>query len=281
MTTQNAPENGEIDVPWNLVVPEADIYIVGYGNRMPNDLTLEALAVLKKCRRVFGIPPINAPEFGIPKMESLWRLYSHDKPRRETYQEWLDLVLDAAAEPPVALATSGSAMVGALVTHRILEEAPRRGLTVHVSNAASFVDGLLADCNIEPFFGLEMWEATAFVRLEITPNVKANLLLPQAPLYNVTTGVNTKDVTIETSSMVSRLRDHLLKFYPPEHRVHFVWTGSGVGATATSGRIESLALAELDHPGREAMSTLLVPRIGRDAKLDFEGNQDRELIGNR
>src|SRR5690348_14556137 len=99
--TQPREQAGQIDVPWNLVVPEADLYLVGYGMRLPNDLTLEALAVLKSCTRVFGIPPLHAPEFGIPPMENLVLHYASDKNRRATYREWRDLILAAAeADPP-------------------------------------------------------------------------------------------------------------------------------------------------------------------------------------
>lgn len=101
-----------LQVPWNLVVPEVDVHLVGYGNRMPNDFTLEMLAVLQRCNRVFGLPPIHAPEFRIPEMTSLLPLYGITKRRTETYREMMETVLDAAAsEPPVAFATYGSALV--------------------------------------------------------------------------------------------------------------------------------------------------------------------------
>jgi uncharacterized protein YabN with tetrapyrrole methylase and pyrophosphatase domain len=264
-------QTGEIDVPWNLTIPEVDVHLVGYGMRLPNDFTLETLAVLKHCKRVFGIPPIYAPEFGIPEMENLCLFYDPQQNRKKAYQKWLELVLDAAAsDPPVALATYGSAMVGALVTHRILEEAPRRGLTVHVSNAVSSIDGIWADFNIEPFFGFEIWEATAFVKLAIEPNTRTNLMLPQTPLFGVTKGPDVAKSTMEVSSTVAVLRDHLLRFYPSEHEVHFVQTGSGPGPNSIRPSIETLPLTDLDHPGRDLLSTLLVPRLGSHEGLDFQ-----------
>lgn len=263
---------GAIDVPWNLVVPTVDIHLVGYGNRLPNDFSLEMLAVLQRCKRIFGLPPIHAPEFSIPEMESLMGLYGPNKQRMVTYREMADRVLDAAAaDPPVALATYGSIMVGALTPHLILEEAAERGLTVHVTNAVSCFDGLWADFNIEPFYGFEVWEATAFVRLGIVPNVAANLMLPQAPVLDVQVGLDVEAMTLEASSTVARLRDHLLKFYPADHEVHFVKTSSGAGPHLLGSAVESLALADLDHPGRELMSTLVVPRGKKPGRgrLDF------------
>ncbi|GLY30754.1 SAM-dependent methyltransferase [Kineosporia sp. NBRC 101731] len=263
--------NGEIEVAWDMSVPDADIYLVGYGNRLPNDFTLEMLAILKNCTRVFGVPPLRAPGFGIPEMENLMVHYGPDKKRRITYSEWLDRILDAAqADAPVAFATYGSAMVGTWVAHRILEEAPRRGLKVHVSNAVSFLDGMFADLNLEPFYGFSMWEATSFVTLGITPDTRAHLVLPQAPMFQVHEGLDPQTHTLRHSTTVTELRDHLLKFYPPGHEVTYIQAASGTGTHNDEPVIERMRLAELDHGGRSQGATLLVPGLSRPRALDFE-----------
>lgn len=261
-TITEPTQDGILEVPWNLVVPEVDIHLVGYGNRLPNDLTLEALAVLKRCKRVFAVPPIHAPEFGIPAMESLMHLYSPERRRLDTYGEWARIVLDAAAaDPPVAFATYGSAMVGTFVTHRLIELAAQRGLSLHVTNATSSFDGIWADFDIDPCDGFEIWEATAFMRLEIVPNPCAHLLLPQAPMLDVTGGIDTERMCIEASSTVSKLRDYLLRFYASDHEVHFDTTASGAGEDVLMSEIETVSLRDLDHPGRRQASTLIVPRV--------------------
>lgn len=264
------------EVPWKLVVPEAEVYLVGYGMRMPNDFTLETLAILKECKRVFGGPPIDLSAFGIAEMEDLLAFYDSDKPRLQTYRDIELLILEAAAEdPPVAFATYGSTMFGTYPAHRILDEAPRRGMRVHVCNAVSSLEGIWADCNIEPFFGFEVWEATGFVTLGIEPNTSANLLLPQAPFFEVVGGTDLVTKRITRSSTITRLRDYLLRFYPPEHTVHFITTGTGVGHDGFRSRIETVILAELDHPGAGTASTLLVPRLSAfgvtaGVQMDFE-----------
>lgn len=263
---------GVIDVPWNLVVPTVDVHLVGYGNRFPNDFTLEMLAVLKRCKRIFGVPPLHAPDFGIPPMESLVSLYAPGKPRTQTYAEMVERVLDAArTEPPVAFATYGSAMVGTLAAHRIIEEAAGYGLSVHVTNAVSSFDGIWADFNIEPFYGFEVWEASAFAHLRIEPDTRANLVLPQAPMFDIGDGPDPQAMTMRSSTNVAELRDHLLRFYPPDHTVHFVKTGAGAGPRLVGADIESLPLRDLDHPGRQQGSTLLVPRAKPTGRghLDF------------
>lgn len=263
---------GTIEVPWNLVVPTVDVHLVGYGNRFPNDFTLEMLAVLQRCKRIFAVPPIHAPEFNIPQMESLMGLYAADKRRIDTYLEMAERVLAAAAEdPPVALATYGSVLCGAVAPHVILEQAHDRGLTVHVTNAASCFDGIWADLNMDPFYGFEVWEATVFVDREIQPNTSANLMLPQAPVLDVLVGPETSSLAMTMSSSLARLRDHLLKFYAAEHEVHFVATSSGAGPHILGSQIESLPLTDLEQPARHQASTLVVPRAKvLRGKVDYD-----------
>jgi uncharacterized protein YabN with tetrapyrrole methylase and pyrophosphatase domain len=261
-----------IDVPWELDVPVADLYIVGYGMRLPNDFTLETLAILKRCKRLLGVPPISAPAFGVPEMESLMGLYAPDKPRSETYREMVALALDAAADGPAAFVTFGSAMVGTVAAHRLLAEAPRRGLTVHVPNAVSFLDGIWADLNIEPFFGLQIWEATAFVRRKVVPDTKANLMLPQAAFYGVEAGPDPSTVRIAPSSQAADLQAYLLRYYPSDHVVHLATTGAAGVEGSMRSTVKSVTLGELSAVEGHMASTLVVPRLDASRKhLDFDG----------
>ena len=41
---------------------------------------------------------------------------------------------------------------------------------------------------------------------------------------------------IKLSSTVAKLRDHLLRFYPPDHEVHFDTTSAGSGSHVQTGR---------------------------------------------
>jgi uncharacterized protein YabN with tetrapyrrole methylase and pyrophosphatase domain len=258
-----------MEVPWNLVVPEVDVYVVGYGNRLPNDFTLEMLAVLRRCKQVFAVPALDAPSFGLPEMKSLNLLYNPSTRRDKTYDVWVEMVLDAAAtDAPVAFATYGSAMVGTNAAHRILELAPQRGLSTHVTTATSCFDGIWADFNIDPFRGVQIWEATGFLGLGIEPDPGAHLLLAQVPMLGVRGGFEPGQMRIKLSSTVAKLRDHLLRFYPSDHEVHFDTTSAGSGSHVQTPHVETLPLRDLDHPGRLQASTLLVPRLER-SEHDF------------
>lgn len=247
---RNAPL-GAIDVPWNVVVPEVAIHIAGYGNRLPNDFTLELLAVLARCKRVFGAPPIAATRFGIPAMEDLDALCDSDDP-----QAAAEIVLAAAAaDPPVALATPGSALVGAPTALRIVELAGERGLALHVTNAVPSFDAIWADFNIEPFYGCEIWDAATFVARGIEPGIRAHLLLARAP--------------VNDPVALTVLRDHLLRHYVPEHEVHVTATAPGAGPHVLATGSTTLALRDLAGCRGERRSTLVVARASRQS-FDFE-----------
>jgi hypothetical protein len=261
---------GAVEIPFNLVVPQVDIHIVGYGNRLPNDFTLETLAVLKGCKRVFGAPPINAPQFGIPAMEDLVELCNAGE-RDELYTEMAEVVVAAAAsDPPVAFATFGSPMVGTHPAHRIVELAGQRDLMVHVSNAAPSFDAIWADFNIEPFFGFAIWDATTLVRLEIEPSTSAHLLL----LCGSTLGVAEQSERAGAAEGVAGgglpvLRDHLLRYYASDHEVHLIDAQPGTGPRPLATGIATVALRDLEPSAGQPVSALLVPRARR-ARFDFE-----------
>jgi uncharacterized protein YabN with tetrapyrrole methylase and pyrophosphatase domain len=243
------PSNGTVDVAWQLSVPLADVYVVGYGNRLPNDFSLEMIAVLKRCRRVFGAPPIHAPDLGLAPMESLMAAYRTGRRRADVHDEMAETVLAAAEhDAPVAFATYGSAMVGMPAGHLLLARAPRLGLSVHVTTAPSSLDGVWPQLGLDPLSGIELWDATAFMELADQPDDGVSLLLAQVGLMELP-GV---------SKPVAALRDRLLCFHHADHQVHFV-TVPGGARHAPHADIETLPLRELERGGRSALSTLLVP----------------------
>src|SRR5204862_4023891 len=127
---------------------------------------------------VFGVPPIHAPQFSVPVMEPL----VEDALAAADVGELAEVVLAAASDPPVALAIAGSAVVGAAgLAHRVAALGAERGLTVHFTNAAPSFDAIWADCNVDPFFGCEIWDAATFVRRDIEAGAMAHMLLTDAP----------------------------------------------------------------------------------------------------
>lgn len=253
---------GAVEVPHSVVVPQVDVHLVGYGNRLPNDFTLELLAVLQGCKRVFGAPPIHAPQFGIAPMQDLFDLQDRDLPEQQIDELIAERVLAAAAgDPPVAFATLGSPMVSSSVAHRILTLAAQRDLTVHVTNAVPSFDAIWADFNIEPFYGFEIWDAATFIRCEIQPSTRAHLLLSGAPADHASATI---------------LREKLLHSYRPEQEVHVVASPAGTGPHMLAQDIQTLALRDLG--AQPADRSLLLARAER-ASFDFERSVPASAVG--
>ena len=58
--------------------------------------------------------------------------------------------------------------------------------------------------------------------------------------------------------------------YPADHTVHYVKTGSGAGPHLVGADIETITLADLNHPGRQQASTLFVPRLPTSTLKRFD-----------
>jgi uncharacterized protein YabN with tetrapyrrole methylase and pyrophosphatase domain len=123
-----------------------------------------------------------------------------------------------------------------VAAHRLLDEGRRRGLTVHVANAVSALDGIWAQLSIDPFAGCQVRSASDLVQSDVVPDTRATLVLRAATANG------------------GRLRDHLLRFYPARHIVHIATAGPGLDSVLTS-----VSLGELAAVTRVVGSTLVVP----------------------
>jgi hypothetical protein len=239
-----------------ILLPDADIYLVGGGMRLPNDLTLEGLAALRRCHRVFGDPAIDLTGYGVPEMVDLGILYRADLEWGETYRAMVDTVLRSAADrSPVAYFTYGSPVVGFPPAHLLLRQEPRHRFHVHVSHAASFLDAIWAELHADPFRGAQIWSAQRFLDNCVEPYLYAPLILAQATAV----GIRRQPTERQARDLVA-LRDYLLRFYAAGHVVLFVWSDSFAGpAVQHWTRLDQLAQAPLDAPA----PTLVIPPMRR------------------
>lgn len=167
-------------------IPDVDVYLVGLGLQVPNDLTLEAIGAMRLSDEILAIPAVDLKEFGIREMKDLSSLYGKGKSRRDTYHEMAEIVLEECQrEKKVSFVTYGSAVVGTRAAHIVGTEGQRRGLEVHLCRTASSYEGMWFRLGIDPFMGFETWEASMFVRYGVQPNRTANLLLTGVSLFGI------------------------------------------------------------------------------------------------
>jgi hypothetical protein len=248
---------GEVDVV------DADVYLVGWGHRAPNDLTLETLALLRRVTAVFALPPLEGVDLGVGVVD-LRELATAGRARSDVWDAIAETVVTAATtRPPAAFATFGSAAVGTPVVSRVLEAAAAAGLQVHVSPAVSCLEAMWSAIRFDPFNGVLVCDAAAFLRGGWIPPTAVDMLLTQAPALDLTTVPASGEELAAID--LAPLRNHLLRFYPAGHEVVFVQ----VASHAVPARVNRLALGELG-PSPGDLSTLLVPRLhgGRSSAFD-------------
>ncbi len=235
----------------DLRVPHADIYLVGWGMRTPSDLTLEGVAVLDRVERVFCLPaPPDLPVRG--GIVDLSPHYGVGLPRHEVYNRIADDVLEAAEHGPVALATFGSATVGTAAAHLVLRQAPARGLVAHAVPSVSCLEAFWADVGIEPFNGVLVWDATAFVVNQAVAPPNVDLVLAGVTVLHV--HVTQDQYRPVRPADLAPLREHLLRSYAPRHPAAFVCVARDEApARLTTTTVGDLASSPTD------VSTLFVP----------------------
>jgi hypothetical protein len=248
-----------------------DLYIVGLGIRGTEQITPEAGAALRACRKVY----FGAEQRGIAEylqrygceVEDLYALAEPGASRPATYQRMADKVLQAARErPPVGFAVYGHPMILVLPTRLIRQQAPELGLSVKVIPGVSALDCLLADLGFDPCErGLIQYEATYALLYQPPLDPAAACLLWQAGMAETVL----YDLGVSRPGRFRRLSDYLARFHPGGHRV----------ALAISPRdpldgpiIAWLTIDELREAHEDVMSgaTLFIPPSSEPEVSDKE-----------
>ena len=243
----------------------SSIVIVGSGISVPDHLTLQGIRALTDAAEIWT----NASEalYGAIAQvtgktpESLWPFYRPDRPRRSNYVDvTAHLHERARAVGQVAYLTQGHPLVLDSVASNLLRARDSSGIAVSVIPGISSIDTILADIGYEPARGLQIFDATTFVRLDATVNASAGLLLLQPGVFGSDRARTTADAPAPD---LSGLMDALGRFYPRGHPVLLIRS-----ATATMPKQEfRTEIGELGRVPASALSasTLWVPPV-QDAR---------------
>jgi uncharacterized protein YabN with tetrapyrrole methylase and pyrophosphatase domain len=152
----------------------------------------------------------------------------------------------------------GNPIVFNVTTQEILRGGPARGLTVRVFPAVSAIDTVLVDLNQDiGFSGLQIYDASGLVLYRIEPRVDVPCLLLQPQMFGTAYAAVGHE---PMPNALNPLRDHLLRFYPPEHEVTFIWSAVW---WYEDPEIHRLPLSGLDSVGwREvAGASMFIPAL--------------------
>src|SRR5262249_34077610 len=140
----------------------ADVYACGLGLNVPNDLTLETVAILLRASSIYALPAVDlariVPDIPVRDLSSF---YCETTIRTTPYNDMADEIVSAACEnSPVVFITYGHPSVGTTVTNRLAVKCTKAGLKLRTTNAPCSIEAVCAIMGIEPFDGIQVWDAT-------------------------------------------------------------------------------------------------------------------------
>jgi uncharacterized protein len=237
-----------------------DLYILGSGISVAEHLTLRTIELMRTCSRIYTnlseAELQKLPEDIRPSCVSLWHLYQDNYPRVENYRRVIQAVIDAAAvERPIAWLTPGHPRIFDSVSEELVTAGRARGWRVHVAPAISCLDTLLCEVGYDPAGGLLIHEATALVAERISPVPSIALLLLQPGAFG--TGLAHLSAQFPEFDL-TELKDHLSRFYSPQHNCAFVQSATEAGAMPRIFWVRLHDLASVPY-ARIAGSTLFLP----------------------
>jgi len=248
------------DIVLSIDLDEADVYLCGFGLKFPHDLTLETVAILRSVKTIFCLPMVDLAGIA-PNAEivDLTDCYGASLDRALSYQLMADRVLSCAFAGTVAFVTYGHPSVGTTATRLILDGAKRSGLTTCVTNAPSSIEAVCSQLRIDPFDGVEIWDATAYLLHRRSISADATLLLMQVPYVGSRQATHISDGQRFSADALTALRDHLTNTYGSDHTVHFV----RMPVLGYNLSIVTTTTALLDQHVPANAATLVVPRARR------------------
>lgn len=239
---------------------DENLVVIGTGIRTVGQLTMEAVAWIRKADRVLYIVSDPVAEAMIRDLnpegaESLYGLYSQDKHRMRTYEQMVERTLECVrAGEVVCLAAYGHPGVFAYPTHEAIRRARAEGFKARMLPGISAEDCLFADLGLDPAAdGCQSFEATAFLHRGYCFDPRCPLVLWQVGVTGELNFTREYDAP-ELPALVERL----CASYPRHHEVVVYEAGT---LPLAAPRIERVALERLAAARLTPRTTLYVPPL--------------------
>lgn len=189
-----------------------------------------------------------------PNTRCLQYLYGENKPRLETYQEMVEVMMAAIrAGNRVVGAFYGHPGVFALAPHKVVEQARKEGFDAVMEPGVSAEDCLYADLGIDPgTVGCQHYEASQFLFYRRVIDPSAYLILWQVALAGETS-LTTKP---SSAQHLQVFVDRLLEDYPADHEVTLYECQT---LPTEQHKAVTFKLADLAQVPLTPVSTLVVP----------------------
>jgi uncharacterized protein YabN with tetrapyrrole methylase and pyrophosphatase domain len=240
-----------------------DIYLLGSGIYSFHDITLLTQHILaEKCRTVYCLHDLPSLEKYLEKLvgrvQNLMPLYYRDgRDRGDIYDDIVGHVLATPEEQrPAALLLHGHPLVYSTISQRLIAACAGAGLTLEIVPGVSSLDRMFVDLKLDiGEEGVQIYNAGGMLARDTELNPSAGCFILQ---IGALTPAATRAATSRPEE-ISRLKNYLLKFYPPDHRVSVVESAVETGFESRVTEIELERLDELDAAFNYNASMYLPP----------------------
>jgi uncharacterized protein YabN with tetrapyrrole methylase and pyrophosphatase domain len=237
---------------------EGSLVIVGTGIRSVGQLTIESIAWIERADKVLYVVSEPVAESLIlrlnPAAESLQKYYVHGKPRLQTYQDFVDRIMESVrAGNQTCAAFYGHPGVFVLPSHVAVRQARSEGYEARMLPGISAEDCLFADLGVDPAAnGCQAYEATDFVmhRRKIDPS--SAVILWQVGVV----GEWAYKQNGYGGSGLPLLVEKLSEFYQPDHNAYVYEAAVFPGCEPL---IRPVLLSQLPVTPLSSASTVYIP----------------------
>jgi len=237
---------------------KGSLIIVGTGIRSVGQITVESIAWIQSADKVFYVVSDPIGEAMILKLnpcaESLEKFYAQAKPRRQTYTEFVDRIMESVRDGNrTCAAFYGHPGVFVTPSHEAIRLARSEGYEARMLPGISAEDCLFADLGVDPSIsGCQAYEATDFVIHQRRIDPSTSVIIWQVGFV----GEWTFQPAGSANSGLPLLLEKLAQYYSPDHGVIVYEAAVLLGCEPV---IRPVPLGELACAPLTTASTLYIP----------------------
>lgn len=235
------------------------LIIIGTGIRTVGQMTVEAIAWMERAEKLYYVIADPVAEEVIHRLnpdgaESLATLYAEGKPRIETYNQMVEVILESVRAGKLTVgAFYGHPGVFAYPPHESIRRARQEGYRARMLPGISAEDCLFADLGVDPARdGCQSYEASDFMMNGRIIDTSSQVILWQIGVIGDWTF---RRYQYDLSAM-PLLMERLYSYYPPTHEVTIYEAATLPGCEPL---IKRVPLYTLPYAGVTAASTLYIP----------------------
>ncbi len=234
--------------------------IIGTGITL-GQMSIESRTLIEKSEKVLYCVADAATEAFIlkvnPSAESLYVFYGDDKPRRKTYNQMVERIMQCVREGFDTCAIFyGHPGIFVSPSHESITIARSEGYNAVMLPAISSLDCLFADLGFDPASGCQIFEATDLLLRNRPIDIFGAVVIWQIAATG-DTGFNFKGFDCRNVPLLTK---YLLQYYEPDFEV-IVYEAAQYSVCEPV--IERVKLEKLTDADITGVSTLFIPAVHR------------------